>query len=39
MASGLFEMHFRFRCYPTPQPALHRFDPKTGIDESWTMPA
>jgi sugar lactone lactonase YvrE len=21
------------------QPALHRFDPETGIDESWTMPA
>ena len=21
------------------QPALHRFDPATGLDESWTMPA
>lgn len=21
------------------QPALHRFDPETGLDESWTMPA
>ena len=21
------------------QPALHRLDPQTGIDESWTMPA
>ena len=37
--SGLVRTHSELYWVDVQQPALHRLDPSTGLDESWTMPA